>query len=119
MSYISQITLPNGTVYDLKGKNVISGTTEWWSQHASTVSQEGFIYIYTDYQNVDGVDIPGVKIGTDNAYVIDLPFIDTVYARHISDTIVHITAEERVSWNDKVTCYIDPTKSDRLIFSKE
>lgn len=119
MSYISQITLPDGRIFDIKGKNIISGTTEWWSQHSSMISQEGFIYIYTDHQRLNGADIPGVKIGTTNAYVIDLPFVDDVYSAHIADTIIHITNEEREFWNNKVTAYVDPTKEDKLILSKD
>ena len=119
MAYISKISLPNGQTFDLKSCNVICDTTAGWALKGSTISEEGFIYVYTDYQTVDGVNIPGVKIGTGNAYIVDLPFIDQIYATHIADTVMHITQEEREFWNNKVTCYIDPNKSDKLIVSKE
>ncbi len=119
MAYISKINLPNGQTYDIKSNNIICDTVEGWAEKSSMVSQEGFVYVYTNYKVVDGQNIPGIKIGTDNAYIVDLPFVDEVYARHITDTIIHITNEERLSWNNKVTCYIDPIKDDKLVFSKE
>lgn len=118
MAYISRITLPNGESFDIRGKNIISDTTEGWASRSTEISQEGFIYVYTDYQILDDQYIPGIKIGTGNAYIIDLPFIDAVYAQHIADTIVHITQEERDFWNNKVTCYIDENEEDKLIITK-
>ena len=119
MSYISTIQLPNGQSFDIKAKNILPDTTTGWESKSTMISQEGFVYIYTDHQVLDGENIPGVKIGTANAYVIDLPFVDAVYAQHIVDNVIHLTQAERESWNNKVTCYIDPSKSDKLVFSKE
>ena len=66
----------------------------------------------------DAEDVPGIKIGTGNAFVLDLPFIDIKYARHIADNVIHITQEEREFWNNKVTAFIAPEQSDRLVLSK-
>lgn len=98
---------------------VISHTTEEWAALYQYVSKKDYIYVYTDHQKSDeGKDIPGIKIGDGNAYVVDLPFIDDLYAKHISDTILHINDGERDFWNNKVTCFIDPYKEDKLIFTK-
>ena len=111
---ISNLAIPT----KVQGKYVISHTTAEWAEMITYVSQKDYIYVYTDYQQVDGKDVPGIKIGDGNAYVVDLPFIDEVYARHITDRVLHITQEEREFWNNKVTCYIDPFQADKLIFSK-
>ena len=119
MAYISKITLPNGQQFDIKGNNVICDTTANWALKSSVESIEGMIYVWTDYRVVDGENVPGVKIGTGNAYIVDLPFIDAEYAKHIADMAIHITQAEREFWNNKITCYIDPDKSDKIILSKE
>lgn len=119
MAYISKITLPNGQQFDIKGNNVICDTTANWATRGLSESIEGMIYVWTDYQVVDGENIPGVKIGTGNAYIIDLPFIDAKYAQHIADTAIHITQTEREFWNNKVTVYMDPNQATKMIISKE
>lgn len=114
----SQINISGlGIPSKVQQKVVISHTTEYWAQNP-TVSQKDVIYVFTDHQQLDGEDIPGIKIGDGNAYVMDLPFCDDVYSRHIADRILHITQEERNFWNNKVTCYIDPFQADRIVFSK-
>lgn len=105
-------------IKDLKFSRIYSDTTANWAIRGVTESLKDAIYIYTDYKEKDGVLIPGIKIGTGNAYIIDLPFIDEIYANHILDTVAHITQSEREFWNNKVTCYIDPDKEDKIIFTK-
>lgn len=55
-------------------------TTENWNSAVGFIPLDGEIIIYTDYKTIeeDGVVkyIPGIKIGTGNAYVQDLAFID-------------------------------------------
>lgn len=118
MAYISKITLPDGQQFDIKGNNVLIDTTAGWATRGQQPSVEGLIYIYSDYQVVDGIDIPGVKIGTGNAYIVDLPFIDAKYAQHIADSIIHVTQEDKASWNNKVTAYVEDNTT-KLIFSKD
>ena len=98
--------------------NIICDTVEGWASKPSYQTAEGFLYVYTDYKLHDGKYIPGLKVGTGNAYLIDTPFVDQVYAEHVENTDIHITAEEREFWNNKVTCYIDPLEENRLVFSK-
>lgn len=119
MADLRTITLPNGQTYSLRDDGILFNTTAYWNSQTTLVSQEGYIYIYTDHQTKDGDDIPGIKVGDGNAYVVDLPFMDDVYAAHIADSVIHVTQADKTSWNNKVTCYIDPNKADKLVFSKE
>ena len=72
--------------------------------------EKDVIYVYTDHQTDDGKNIPGIKIGDGLAYVVDLPFVDTIYMKHITDTDIHITAEERTKWNKAIT--VDAKSTD-------
>ena len=101
------------------GARTFWNTTAYWNTQTSLESEPGAIYVYSDHYTDENGTVPGVKIGTGNAFVVDLPFIDRVYANHIVDELIHITDEERQFWNDKVTCYIDPLNDKNLIFSKE
>lgn len=95
-------------------------TTEQWNSTPSTISEAGALYIWADYkQNEQGEDIPGVKIGDGKAYIIDLPFIDDIYAQHIADEIIHVTQEDRDRWDNKVTCFISALDNENLIFTKD
>lgn len=117
---VNNVTLiGNKSLDELGIKNILCDTTTNWNQQATLQSVEGWIYVYTDHQKLGDQNIPGMKIGDGNAYLIDLPFTDAVYASHIADKIIHITQEERDKWNNKVTCYIDPSHDKKLIFSKE
>lgn len=110
----------NGTTYATSGGGesyIYSDTTAGWASQATLVAQANNIYVYTDYQSASGQNIPGIKIGDGNAYLIDLPFIDTIYAQHIADSEIHVSSTDRTNWDNKVTCYIDPNDNTKLIFS--
>lgn len=86
------------------------GTTEEWNNQIGYIPVPGEIIIYSDYQTkeIDGniVNIPGIKIGTGNAYIQDLPFIsdnssEELY-NHIRNSIIHVTEQERQRWNNKL-----------------
>lgn len=93
-------------------------TTENWNAQVQLASEKGAIYIYSDYQVDEGKYVPGVKIGDGGAYVIDLPFIDTTYFKHINNAQIHITNAEREFWNNKISCSISEDE-DNLIFTTE
>jgi hypothetical protein len=86
------------------------------------IPKQGMITVYTDYETIDTPDGPvtlaNFKIGTGNNYLINTPFVDEGlrYAlyEHINDKVVHITAEEREFWNNKINC-IEPEVSDDLL----
>ena len=76
-----------------------SRTKSDWDSDRTLISEKDVLYIYSDYKVIqkDGqkIYLPGLKIGDGLAYVVDLPFVDTIYMKHITDTDIHITAEER------------------------
>lgn len=95
-------TMPRGIDYDkLINKPIEQDTTEAWNSQPNLIAKKGHLYFYTDYKNVGGVNIAGLKLGDGTSYLIDLPFIDAQFQEHISDTIVHITQQEREFWNNK------------------
>lgn len=111
-----------GTVYVVGGDcRVLYATTATWNSQPQLISARGYIYIYADYrQNGQGQNIPAMKVGDGNAYLIDLPFVDSLIYEHIADNIRHISQQEREFWNNKVRCYIDPeVQGDNLIFTTQ
>lgn len=94
-------------------------TVDNWNANRSFIPLRGEIIVYTDYGKVydelgNEVNIPWVKIGDGNAYLIDLPFVgDDVrfqilhaLRNHTDDTEVHITQQEREFWNNKLNCKV-------------
>lgn len=90
-------------------------TTQYWTDNAMYIPGRDEIIVYSDRSVIDGIRIPGVKIGDGNAHVVDLPFLDQELADllsrlaksiddHIRDSAVHITEEERCYWNNKLNC---------------
>ena len=105
---------------ELHRPEVYFDTVAGWAAKGSLVSEANTLYIYTDYQqDSEGNDIPGIKIGDGNAYLVDKPFLDTIYYEHVNDTDIHITAEEREFWNNKVRCYYSPTNDETVIFTTQ
>ena len=103
------------------------GTTDQWNSQPDLVGKKGHIYVYSDFgeTDIDGekVIVPNIKIGDGNAFLIDNPFltatVDDIINLHITDTDVHISAEERDFWNEKVRCYIDPENPENVIFTTD
>ena len=78
----------------------------------------GEIIIYDDYETktytveeygetiTKTVNIPNIKIGTGNAYVQDLGFVDEktrdIILNHINNTEIHTTLQEKLFWNNKI-----------------
>ena len=76
-------------------------TTEAWNSQPSLIAKKGHLYFYTDYKQVSGVNVAGMKLGDGTSFLIDLPFEDAQFQEHIQDEIRHITQEEREFWNNK------------------
>lgn len=114
----------SGGVYDylIGSAKIKSGTTAYWNASGYKPAKDEII-VYTDKSTkiVDGqsVDVPGIKIGGGNAYVTDIAFVaDDVAASlvtHMSNTDVHITAQERQFWNGKVS--IDESQAENKILA--
>lgn len=97
---------------------VLFDTTEHWNNQTSLISEKNTLYVYTDYMTDENLTIPGFKLGDGKAYLIDLPFTDKVYYDHIRDQVIHITEEERILWNNKVSCKLSNVNRENLIFYK-
>lgn len=103
------------------------GTCEYWNSQPELVGRKSHIYVYSDFgeTEIDGkiVAVPNIKIGDGNAFLIDNPFItasvEELLETHIADTSVHISADERDFWNNKVRCFIDPEDPDNVIFTTD
>lgn len=101
---------------------VLSDTTENWNKKASLISELNTVYVYVDHQtktDEEGKEIwiPGIKIGDGKAYLIDLPFSDELMIAHINDLGIHVTAEEKKFWNNKVRTYMDTVEGEQLVFT--
>ena len=89
---------------------VLYDTTDNWNSKIGFVPEAGQLIIYSDYKTIekDGnqVLIPGIKIGSGNAYIQDLAFLDEALVQqivnHIDDNLRHINAGEREFWNRKL-----------------
>lgn len=99
---------------DLLDKPIHVDTVENWNANKSFIGERGHIYVYSNYQNVGGADIPAVKISDGKAYLIDTPFIDgnrIELEKHINDKSAHITDIERIKWNNGLTCYMSENEN--------
>ena len=86
-------------------KEVLSDTTAGWNAKRDLISVKDTVYVYTDFDVVDGKRVPNIKIGDGNAYLIDLPFIATS----------GVSEKQITFWNNKVSVIIDPTDPENLI----
>jgi hypothetical protein len=93
-------------------------TTANWNNARGFIPLAGEVIIYTDYETktytveeygetvTKTVNIPNIKIGTGNAYVQDLAFVDEntrqLILDHINNQDVHTTLAEKLFWNNKV-----------------
>ena len=93
-------------------------TTANWNNAIGFIPMPGEVIIYDDYQTktwqemeygemvTKTKNIPGIKIGTGNAYVQDLGFVDEdlrdTIMTHIANTDIHTTLAEKLFWNNKV-----------------
>lgn len=93
-------------------------TTENWNNAVGFIPLPGEVIVYTDYETktyqteeygetvTKTVQIPNIKIGTGNAYIQDLAFVDEktrdILMAHIEDHDIHVTLQEKVFWNNKI-----------------
>lgn len=115
----------SGQYSDLSGVPIHSGTSEYWNSQKNLIGEKSHIYIYTDYATVNTDSgnsfVPNIKIGDGSAYLIDNPFItssvEQLMQLHITDTVKHITEQERNNWNSKVRCYLSSEDNENIIFT--
>lgn len=93
-------------------------TTENWNNAVGFIPLAGEIIVYDDYETktwtveeygetvTKTMNIPNIKIGTGNAYVQDLCFVDEktrdMLMEHINDHDIHVTLGEKAFWNNKL-----------------
>ena len=93
-------------------------TTEHWNNAIGFIPMAGEIIIYDDYETktwtveeygetvTKTANIPNIKIGTGNAYVQDLCFVDEktrqMLLEHINNQNIHTTLQEKLFWNNKI-----------------
>lgn len=93
-------------------------TTENWNNARGFIPMPGEVIVYTDYEVktyeveeygekvTKTVEIPNIKVGTGNAYVQDLAFVDEktrdILMAHIQDHDIHVTLQEKLFWNNKI-----------------
>lgn len=93
-------------------------TTANWDAAIGFIPLPGEIIVYTDYETktyeveefgetvTKTVNIPNIKIGTGNAYVQDLAFVDEhtreIILNHIRNEDIHTTLAEKLFWNNKI-----------------
>lgn len=93
-------------------------TTENWNNAIGFIPLQGEVIVYTDYETktytveeygetvTKTVQIPNIKIGTGNAYVQDLAFVDQrtreLLMEHINNQDIHVTLQEKLFWNNKI-----------------
>lgn len=102
---------------------ILYDTTEHWNSTPQLIAKKGYIYIYSDYKTTqEGKTICGIKIGNGINFLIDLAFEDEQLSEeleaHIQDQQIHITAAERLFWNNKITTNDELVQGTNLIFSK-
>ena len=103
---------------DIPKGSIVSGTVSYWQTHGNVISTKDVLYIYTDWkQDAEGKNIPGIKVGDGLAYISDMPFTDELWAAHVMDSLIHVSAEDRANWNSKIRCYIDPNNTENIIFT--
>ena len=102
-------------------------TTEYWNNQRGFIPKAGALVIYSDYKTevVDGqtVNIPGIKIGSGNAYVQDLAFAGdadtTEILEHIADNVRHTSAVEKSFWSNKLNVTdSEEVVGETLIFNR-
>ena len=93
-------------------------TTENWNNARGFIPLPGEIIVYDDYEvktyEVEEYGemvtktayIPNIKVGTGNAYVQDLAFVDDstkdILLEHVRDHDIHTTLQEKLFWNNKI-----------------
>ena len=93
-------------------------TTQHWNEAIGFIPLPGEVIVYEDYETktytveefgetvTKTVKIPNIKIGTGNAYVQDLAFVDeetrNILIEHINNLDIHTTLAEKLFWNNKI-----------------
>ena len=103
---------------------ILINTTEYWNSKLGYIPPAGTIIIYTDKSQIDGKAVPGIKIGSGNAYIQDLAFvneeIENILLNHVDNSNVHVSLEDKSKWNNKVNIddRITDVDGETIIFTR-
>ena len=90
---------------------IYSATTAEWNAQLTLIAEKDAIYVYTDHATVGGHEVAGIKVGDGTSYLIDMPFVGAEIAAallsHTSNTVIHVTAEDKSRWDAKTSVSID------------
>jgi len=118
-SNVSNVQNALDILNDAIANSILYGTEEHWNSQPQLIAAQGTIYIYSNH-DTDGQNfIPGIKVGDGTSYLIDMPFIDKKYAEHITNALIHVSAEDRTFWDNKITCALDSISATTLILTKD
>ena len=102
-------------------------TEENWDLQPSLITEEKAIYVYSNHyiirDNVGNITyVPAIKIGDGTSYLIDMPFLSSSIvlelSNHVNDTLIHVSQDDRIFWNNKVSAFLDKSDSENLVLSK-
>lgn len=103
---------------------ILINTTEYWNSKLGYIPPAGTIIIYTDKSQIDGKAVPGIKIGSGNAYIQDLAFvneeIENILLNHVDNSNIHVSLEDKSKWNNKVNIddRITDVDGETIIFTR-
>lgn len=107
---------------ELNFRHIYYDSTAHWDLQPDLISEAGALYVYSDHNVIDGVAVAGIRIGDGKSYLIDLPFVDDAVSNtllaHINNTVIHVTAEEKEYWNNKVTAILGENPEE-LVLTKQ
>ena len=99
----------------LKQHIPIIGTTAYFEGVKTTVPPRGQLVIFSDLRSIEvtnsdssksTITSAGIKVGDGIKTIEQLPFIDWFYWDHINDANIHVTAEQKTFWNNKISCEV-------------
>lgn len=99
----------------LKQHIPIIGTTAYFEGVKTTVPPRGQLVIFSDLRSIEvtnsdssksTITSAGIKVGDGIKTIEQLPFIDWFYWDHLNDANIHVTAEEKTFWNNKISCEV-------------
>ena len=97
------------------------GTTAEWEEFPELVGELEHIYIYTDYNTINNVDYPGIKIGDGETLLANLPFAagnnNTIAAEYYNKIQVDQKLSEKVN-NSELNNYYNKTQVDQKLSEK-